>query len=400
MENQGIPEVEGIISGGPEGVKSDSVHWLDVLSQYRIGVVGGQKVVQGILRPGLSPDDAEVTEALATWPGEADLARTPDGSWSVVLVQNVSPPPPTRWVLHVFLFLATLTSTCGAGALMLGRDPFAARMVDLGFLVLPVPTALDLDALVLGAPFGVTLMAIILAHELGHFFTARARGVGATLPFFLPFPPYFSVVGTLGAFIRLRGVMIRRSTLLLIGAAGPWASFVLSIVALAWGLARSTSVPGFADPWTPFAIGFVGQPIWLGSSPVTWLLGTLILPGSLGDELIRLHPVAFAGWLGLFITMLNMLPFGQLDGGHVLYGLTPEGQPRVGRVFLWLLLPLGLLWWGWWFWAFVAVFLSRGRVGHPPVLQPWEPPDPRCRAVGWGAVLIGFLTFSPVPIGF
>jgi membrane-associated protease RseP (regulator of RpoE activity) len=129
-------------------------------------------------------------------------------------------------------------------------------------------------------------------------------------------------------------------------------------------------------------------------------MGNLVLPGSLGDELVRLHPVAFAGWLGLFITMLNLLPFGQLDGGHILYGLLGRRQGRVGRGFLLLLLPLGFLWWGWWFWAVAAVLLSRGRMTHPDVLQHWEGLGPRRRLVALGAILIFFLCFSPVPIGF
>ncbi len=334
------------------------------------------------------------------WAGTMELSRRPDGTWSMVLRQREGDRPAPRLWLRLLLFGLTVLSTMGAGALIQGDDPFRTAKWPLGGLALPMPTGLDLEVLLTGAPFSLTLMAILLAHEMGHFYAARAHRISASLPTFLPFPPYFSVVGTLGAFIRIRGAISRRSVLTDIGAAGPYASFMLGVAALAWGLPRSTLVPGFADGWTPFAIGFMDQPIWLGSSALTWAMGHLAVPGSLGDDLVRLHPVAFAGWLGLFITMLNLLPFGQLDGGHVLYGLLGRRQGVVGRWFALLLLPLGFLWWGWWFWGLVAVFLSRGRMTHPDVLQPWEGLDRRRSWIGWGAILIFFLCFSPVPIGF
>jgi hypothetical protein len=381
-------------------VKAANPPWFDLVSSYQTGLFGGERIIHATLLPGLAPDHPHVRSFLEDWRGTAEVSRRPDGTWSMVLRDPEGDPPKTRWWLHLLLFGLTVLSTMGAGALIQGDDPFGTARWRIGGVALPVPTGLDLEVLLTGAPFSLTLMAILLAHEMGHFFAARVHRISATLPTFLPFPPYFSVVGTLGAFIRIRGAISRRSVLTDIGAAGPYASFVLSVAALAWGLPRSSFVPGFADGWTPFAIGFMDQPIWLGSGALTWAMGQLAVSGSLGDELVRLHPVAFAGWLGLFITMLNLLPFGQLDGGHILYGLLGRGQGRVGRWFALLLLPLGFLWWGWWFWGLLAVFLSRGRMTHPDVLQPWEGLDRRRSRIAWGAILIFFLCFSPVPIGF
>ena len=397
---RGFQGGEATITGPHEAVKTANPAWLGLVSSFQTGVFAGERIVHATLLPELHPEHAALRSFQAGWPGALELSERPDGLWSMVLREQVGPGPKVRWWIHVGLFALTVLTTMGAGALMLGDDPFSMARLTLGPLAVPIPVGVDLRLLLTGAPFSATLVCILLAHEMGHVIAARAHRVAATLPFFLPFPPYFSVVGTLGAFIRLRGALSRRSVLTDIGAAGPCASFVLSVLALGWGLPRSTLVSGYADPWTPFAIAFMGQPIWLGAGPLTWVMGNLVLPGSLGDELVRLHPVAFAGWLGLFITMLNLLPFGQLDGGHILYGLLGRRQGRVGRGFLLLLLPLGFLWWGWWFWAVAAVLLSRGRMTHPDVLQPWEGLGPRRRLVALGAILIFFLCFSPVPIGF
>ena len=120
----------------------------------------------------------------------------------------------------------------------------------------------------------------------------------------------------------------------------------------------------------------------------------------LGTNVILLHPVAFAAWLGLFVTFLNLLPSGQLDGGHILHALSKRAQRWAGPVCLLALLPLGRLWWGWWIWAGLAVLLSRGRLAHPKVLQPQVGLDPLRTAIAWSAIFIFFLTFVPLPVRF
>ena len=149
---------------------------------------------------------------------------------------------------------------------------------------------------------------------------------------------------------------------------------------------------------TPFVIQFAGQPLWLGNGALVHVLATWLAPGVLGETPVLLHPLALAGWLGLFVTALNLLPLGQLDGGHILYALLPEYQGKAARFFTVGLLPLGLLWWGWWAWALLIVALHRGRIEHPTVVQPEESIGRARRTLGWLLVVIFFLTFVPVPL--
>jgi membrane-associated protease RseP (regulator of RpoE activity) len=118
----------------------------------------------------------------------------------------------------------------------------------------------------------------------------------------------------------------------------------------------------------------------------------------LGETPILLHPLALVGWLGLFITALNLLPLGQLDGGHILYALVPKHQSTAARLFMVALLPLGFLWWGWWAWALLIAVMHRGRLNHPTVVQPEKHIGRTRRILGLVLVIIFFLTFVPVPL--
>jgi membrane-associated protease RseP (regulator of RpoE activity) len=193
--------------------------------------------------------------------------------------------------------------------------------------------------------------------------------------------------------------MVRRATLFDVGSAGPIASFVTSLPLLAVGLAWSEPVPGAATLTTPFAIQFAGQMVWLGNGVIAHLLATWIAPVSVGETLLLLHPLALVGWLGLFVTALNLLPLGQLDGGHVVYALAPARHGLAARLFVLCLIPLGLLWWGWWAWATVVLLINRGRVGHPAVLQHEPSIGVRRRLLGWILIVMFFVTFVPIPIG-
>ena len=360
----------------------------------------GQQVVRGTLRSDVLSERSILDEAVASWPGRSYL-HEPDDPADATLVLVGEPPAgdgPRVW-LHVLLFALTAFTTLMAGALLQGVDPLRARPVPVGPVVLPVPTGLDPWALLNGASFAVPLLAILLVHEMAHYWAARWHGVRVTPPFFLPFPAYYSIVGTLGAFIRIKGPTVRRSVLLDIGVAGPLASFVLSVPILVVGLALSRAAPLSFDAATPFLIRFAGQPIWLGTSPLLHLVAGAV-GQQVGQATLVLHPVAFAGWLGLFVTALNLLPLGQLDGGHILYALTPRRQLAVARLFLLALVPLGWLWWGWWFWALAAVAVSRGRLRHPPLLQEGAPLTPPRRWVAWAAIFVFFLSFAPIPIVF
>jgi membrane-associated protease RseP (regulator of RpoE activity) len=307
-------------------------------------------------------------------------------------------PVKSRWGLNLVLLVLTLFTTMMAGALLRGVDPLDTAFVPMGGAWFPVPTTVDWQAMVLGAPFALALLGILLVHEMGHYLAARRHRVRVTLPFFIPFPAYFSLVGTLGAFIRLKGPIMSRSVLFDIGAAGPLASFVVSIPVVFIGLALSGPVPGEAAPMTPFLIHFAGEAIGIGDGLLFRSAAVLFFGDEVGTRPILLHPLAFAGWLGLFVTALNLLPFGQLDGGHILFSVMGRAQRHVGRLFLLCLIPLGMLWWGWWFWGGAVLFLSRGRIEHPPVLGGLRPLGRHRRALAWMTFAIFLLTFAPVPV--
>ncbi len=277
-------------------------------------------------------------------------------------------------------------------------DPLRTRFAEIGGGLYPVPTRIRFEQFGAGLTFGATFIGILLAHELGHYLLARRHRVPVSLPYFIPFPPYFSIVGTLGAFIRLRGPMANRSVLFDIGVAGPLVSFALSVPVLLAGLRLSGVMPAVEGGAYPFGVLFLSEPIWLGSSVLLQIATWATVPGLEPGQAILLHPLAFAGWLGIFVTALNLIPLGQLDGGHVLYALVGPRQRFLGMVFVVLLIPLGLVWWGWWLWAGVALAVGRGSVGHPPVQMEETGPGRGRTILGWVALAIFLLSFSPAPL--
>jgi Zn-dependent protease len=382
---------------GQNGVKVDLQAWLPLLGAYRLATHNQDTLLFGSLRPDLTPESPEVVAALDQWPAAAHFRTDHDGT-EVVLVCQLEAEPRSWPIVHVLLLLATIVTTLGSGALMRDVDPFATRFLDLGSWSLPYPTRIDFGRLWRGASFAVPFLTVLLTHEMGHYLAARRHRVRASLPYFLPFPPYLSVIGTLGAFIRLKGPTVRRSILFDIGASGPVASLVLSLPMFIVGLTMSEAVPGPSSLATPFLIRFTGQNVWLGNGILTHVLGSVFGPVPVGEELILLHPVALAGWLGLFVTALNLLPLGQLDGGHILYSLFPEGHKRVARLFLLSLIPLGFAWWGWWGWGLLVLVVHRGQVVHPSVVLPEARMTPAREALGWFLFLTFLLTLTPVPI--
>ncbi len=373
--------------------------WMTILASYRTGLVGDIEFVIGNLRAGLSGDSPTVVDALRAWGGATYVADTDEGV-QVVLLRESGTSTPRPWAIHGVLLLLTFFTTLMAGALLRGIDPMETEFLEVGSVWIPWPTTVDWEAMAVGLPFSLGVMAILMAHEMGHFLMAKRHGVQASLPYFIPFPAYYTAVGTLGAFIRIRGPIVRRSILLDIGVAGPIASFVLSVFLLFLGLALSQPMEGATDAWMPMVVEFAGQPIWLGSGPVVHGVLNLFFPADLGVNPILLHPVAFAAWLGLFVTFLNLLPFGQLDGGHILYALSRRVQRWAAPALLLALLALGRVWWGWWLWAVLAVLLNRGSLTHPKVMQPQVRLGPVRSAVAWSAILIFFLTFAPLPVRF
>jgi len=382
---------------GQKTVKPDPSLWLPLLDAYRLTALPHDTVLEGTLRADLTAASPEVTRALSEWPAAAYLQREGDET-RVVLVYQLKHEP-RRWPwLQLALFAATIVTTLGAGALMRGLDPFSFQVVSIAGVDIPYPSRVQWRVLWLGIPFAFPFLGVLLAHEMGHYVAARVHRVRVSLPYFIPFPPYFSIIGTAGAFIRLKGPIVRRTVLFDVGSAGPFASFALSVPILALGLTLSETIPGRASVTTPFAIEFSGQLVWLGNGLVTHVLATVFGPGRPGESMILLHPLALVGWLGLFVTTLNLLPLGQLDGGHILYALEPRRHVLAARGFLLALVPLGFVWWGWWAWAVVVLVLHRGRVQHPPVILQETTIGGARGVLGWLLIVMFLVTFVPVPM--
>lgn len=373
------------------------MEWTHLFASYRVLVARHDEVVQGVLHPSLDVHAPEVEAFLQQWPGQYLVAQRTEGT-TLTLVRRRSAPTRERWWLHLLLLLLTLGTTTVAGALFLGYRPFVWHLLPLGDWQLPVPVRFYRSQLLPGLWFSLPLLGVLLAHELGHYLIARRYRLDVSPPYFLPVPHFLNVIGTFGAFIRLRSLVLHRAMMLTIGAGGPLASFLLSLPLLALGLAYSAPLPAL-QPTTRLAVIFAGQPIWLGESLVVHALADWFAPA---HPALLLHPFAFAGWLGLFVTTLNLFPLAQLDGGHILYGLIGPRQRPVAFAFLALLLLLGNPrwggWWGWWLWAALVLLIGRGRVTHPTVLDATVPVTGWRRTLGWACMLIFLLTFVPLPL--
>jgi membrane-associated protease RseP (regulator of RpoE activity) len=197
----------------------------------------------------------------------------------------------------------------------------------------------------------------------------------------------------MGAFIRLRTLLSDRRQLLDVGVAGPIAGFAIALPVLWIGLAHSHSPPGHGE-LSGMLVAIGGDTLGLGDSLITLVLRE-ITHGGTGTLL--LHPLAFAGWFGMFVTMLNLLPISQLDGGHILYAALPRSHARVALLCLALLLVLGWYWRGWLLWGLIVLIVSRGRLGHPPVLDAYRPLPPSRRWLAWAGMVLLAITFAPVP---
>jgi membrane-associated protease RseP (regulator of RpoE activity) len=267
----------------------------------------------------------------------------------------------------MLLFILTFISTMVAGALL-----------QKGIDILKEPLRVFE-----GLPFSLTLMTILLSHELSHYFASRRHHTKATLPYFIPAP---SFIGTFGAFIKMKSPIVTRKALIDIGASGPIAGFVLSVIAAIIGLNYSTVVP-----LTETKEAVLG----LGDSLLFSLISRAVLGVPPETHEILLHPVAFAGWIGLFVTSLNLIPIGQLDGGHIAYAFLGERQRLLSVTLVVTLLLVGFFFWeGWLIWG--AIMLVLG-LKHPPVIY-WEVPlDHRRRLIGVLTLIIFVITFMPSP---
>lgn len=302
---------------------------------------------------------------LERWPAAEGFATA---GWREPVA--VAVPEPRRLpLLNLLLFALTLATTTIAGALNEGVsiDQLGGRWTS-------------------GLPFSLPLMSILLAHEMGHYLLARRHGVRVTLPFFLPGPPFVFGPGTFGAFIRMKSAPPNRRVLFDVGAAGPWAGICVAIPAVLYGLHLSEL--------KPLPPSFSG--LEFGDSLLFRLLGRLVVgPIPHGFD-IFLHPVALAGWFGFLVTALNLLPVGQLDGGHVVYSLFGRRHRWIARMFLLFTVAIGFYGWsGWFAWAVLMLLVG---IDHPPTLDHATPLDPRRRLMGWMTLALFLVTFVPVPV--
>lgn len=276
----------------------------------------------------------------------------------------MAPPRKPRVFWNLILFFLTLITTVLAGALQEGVNPITHP-----------------EKISRGIPFALALMGILLAHELGHYLVARKNGVNVTLPYFIPAP---SFIGTFGAFIKMRSAARDRRMLMDIGAAGPLVGVLVSIPILILGLSLSE---------VKRLEGQMGTN--LGDSILLWLISRWVVGAVPAGYDVIIHPVGFAGWIGLLVTSLNLLPVGQLDGGHVVYALVGERQKKISKIVFAGLLALGIFGWeGWLFWALLLLIMG---FRHPPPLEWWVPLDWKRKVLGWVTLAVFVLTFIPVP---
>ena len=304
-----------------------------------------------------------------------------NGAHSEVIVH--AGPRPRYW-LHGLLLLLTLATTTIVGARMqynFERNlPAFDLERDLGAFLSFWKNPLFLLE---GLPFSLTLLTILLAHECGHYFACMYYRIDASLPYFLPAPTF---TGTMGAFIRIRGPIFSKRVLFDVGVAGPLAGFVFLLPALAIGLAYSKVLPGIAQQG-----GVV-----FGTPALMWLLEHAIFPGVTAAD-IYLHPVARAAWIGILATALNLLPIGQLDGGHILYSIAGDRHKLLSRLFTATLIPIGIFFWpGWLLWSVLLLFFG---MRHPPIYDPTQLGLGR-RKLAALSLVIFLLCFTFAPIAY
>ena len=331
--------------------------------------------------------------------GLTPLFRLEQGEQVIYIIQ--SPPrqkPGNPWV-NIVLFVLTVFSVMFAGATPVGPTP-----PDVGGQLLA-----QLKGIFTGWPFALSLMGILLSHEFGHYLMSRYHKTPATLPYFIPLP--LPPLGTLGAAILMKGVPKNKRILFDIGVAGPLAGMLIAVPVLFFGLSHSTldTIQATSNSliegnsliylFAKFATfgKLLPEPATFGNmSPFLYWLRYFFTgqPSPIGGTDVFISPVAFAGWAGLLVTALNLVPVGTLDGGHVVHSLFGDKASKAFPYIIGLLVVLGFFWSGWWLWVFLLFWL--GRV-NAETLDQITPLDPTRRAVAIFVIILFLLVFTPVP---
>ena len=370
--------------------------------------IGGEKQSYMIRYRGKVVGDSEkaydfLAERLRPY-GITPLFRKEEERHVVLLINGVIDPKPSNPWVNVGMFVLTLFSVIYAGALAAPSSGAANSLLE-AFLD-PLFHLQD------GLPFALSLLAILLAHEFGHYLAGRSHRTHVTLPYFLPFP--ISPFGTLGAFIQLKEPPKNKRILLDIGIAGPLSGLIVAIPVLLLGLSLShveplrlssggvmqmegNSVLYLLSKYLVFGKLLPSPGSYGGLSPLAYWVRYFFTgqPIPFGGLDVMIHPIAFAGWAGLLVTALNLIPAGQLDGGHLLYGLFGSKARYLLPVILGALVLLGFVWSGWWLWVFIVLLL--GRTHAEPLDQITQLDLPR-KAVAVLGILVFLLVFTPVPL--
>ncbi len=324
-----------------------------------------------------------------------------DGGHVILLVAAMPDPKPSNYWINIGLFFLTVISVVYTG--MGYTDPSHLAGVSDNTRLL------WLSLIYGGIPFAVSLLGILLSHEFGHYLMTRHHKTAATLPYFIPFP---TLLGTMGAVIVWKQLPRNKRILFDVGIAGPLAGLVVAIPVVLIGLLGSKTGPvlasdgGFIEGnsilYLLAKLAVFGQllpsPASYGSlSPALYWLKYFFTgqPMPIGGTDVFISPVAMAGWAGLLVTSLNLIPVGQLDGGHVMYVLFGKKLKYAMPVILVLMAILGFFWNGWWLWVVMLLFL--GRRSADPLDQITEL-DPGRRALAWFMILVFIIVFIPVPL--
>jgi membrane-associated protease RseP (regulator of RpoE activity) len=307
---------------------------------------------------------------------------------------------PRYLALHAGLLLLTFITVTFAGVQWLNKDPFELGSFSLGFT------------------YGWLVIAFLGAHEMGHYIAARIHGVETTLPYFIPFPPFYGFMpfGTLGAVIRIRSELRTRKTLFDVGSAGPISGFIVCIFILLWGMTHLPSIEYLYNVHPEYRnmAQIPTEGLTFGKPLLYKLMEQLAAPRSAFlppmNEVYH-YPFLCVGWFGAFVTALNLLPIGQLDGGHIAYAMFGSRSHYLAQLVLVVLMLLGTAgilpllgipfaygWAGWLMWSVILALLLRNkRFRHPPLEDIQELGKTR-ELLGWLCGLIFILSFTIVPV--
>jgi membrane-associated protease RseP (regulator of RpoE activity) len=311
--------------------------------------------------------------------GYAPFLREDQGTVWVHALAQAEVAEPSRPLVHLGLFLATVVTTLLAGTLILGGVPLDELWRNP-------------SRILVGLPFAASLLGILGVHEFGHYALGRRHGMPVSLPYFIPVPPIPPfLLGTLGAVIRLRGAIRDRRALFDMAVAGPLAGLVVAVPIYVLGLRLSSVV---RTPQGPTEGGYVQ----FGDALLPKLLERLTLGALPPDFDILLHPVGVAAWFGFFVTALNLIPAGQLDGGHIVYALFGARHALISKLAVAGLVLIGLAFGSinWLVWAALIVGVMGFR--HAPTMNDITPLDGRRRALGLFALVLLVLLLPPVPL--